>query len=60
MNRFSGHKLAVRLTEAKIKTTVITDAAVFAMMPRVNKVVLGVDVGMCFSSVLSLSILFHS
>jgi translation initiation factor 2B subunit (eIF-2B alpha/beta/delta family) len=31
----------VSLAEAKIPTTVITDSAVFAMMSRVNKVIIG-------------------
>ncbi len=38
---FHGQRLAVSLAEAKIPTTVITDSAVFAMMSRVNKVIIG-------------------
>ena len=38
---FQGQALAVSLAEAKIPTTVITDSAVFAMMSRVNKVIIG-------------------
>jgi len=38
---FHGHELAVSLGKAHIETTVITDAAVFAMMSRVNKVIIG-------------------
>ena len=36
----AGHQLAVALAEAGISTTLIADAAVFAMMARVNKVIL--------------------
>uniref|UniRef100_A0A7S2J3J9 Translation initiation factor eIF2B subunit beta n=1 Tax=Haptolina brevifila TaxID=156173 RepID=A0A7S2J3J9_9EUKA len=36
-----GHQLAVALAEAGISTTLIADAAVFAMMARVNKVIVG-------------------
>ncbi|KAI9179627.1 GCD complex subunit gcd7 [Blastocladiella emersonii ATCC 22665] len=38
---FSGQRLAAKLAAAGIETTVIPDAAVFAVMSRVNKVVLG-------------------
>jgi len=36
-----GHQLAAALAEAGISTTLIADAAVFAMMARVNKVIVG-------------------
>ena len=36
-----GHQMAVALAEAGISTTLIADAAVFAMMARVNKVIVG-------------------
>lgn len=36
-----GHTLAASLSKAKIETTVITDSAIFAMMSRVNKVIIG-------------------
>ncbi|XP_078033423.1 eukaryotic translation initiation factor 2B subunit beta [Augochlora pura] len=36
-----GHEMAVNLAKAKIKTTLISDAAIFAMMSRVNKVIIG-------------------
>lgn len=36
-----GHQLAVSLGKAKIQTTVIPDSAIFAMMSRVNKVIIG-------------------
>jgi len=38
---YSGHKLAANLAASKINTTVITDNAIFAMMARVNKVIIG-------------------
>jgi len=38
---FNGHELSVSLATAGIETTVITDSAVFAMMSRVNKVIIG-------------------
>lgn len=38
---YSGHQLAASLAAAKIQTTVITDSAVFAIMARVNKVIIG-------------------
>eukprot|EP01025_Chloroclados_australasicus_P046169 TRINITY_DN5092_c0_g1_i4.p2 TRINITY_DN5092_c0_g1~~TRINITY_DN5092_c0_g1_i4.p2 ORF type:complete len:423 (-),score=64.03 TRINITY_DN5092_c0_g1_i4:140-1408(-) len=37
----SGHKQARRLASAGIQTTVIADAAVYGMMARVNKVLVG-------------------
>merc|ERR1712212_958756 len=38
---FQGHKMAANLSEAKIDVDLITDSAVFAIMSRVNKVILG-------------------
>ncbi|KAI8983929.1 hypothetical protein BDF20DRAFT_911115 [Mycotypha africana] len=38
---YQGHKMAMQLSKAGIDTTVIADSAIFAAMPRVNKVVLG-------------------
>lgn len=38
---YTGHELARSLAKANIKTTLIPDSAVFAMMPRVNKVIIG-------------------
>lgn len=37
---FGGHQMAKSLAEAGIDTTVIHDAATFAIMARVNKVLL--------------------
>uniref|UniRef100_A0A1L8DS19 Translation initiation factor eIF2B subunit beta n=1 Tax=Nyssomyia neivai TaxID=330878 RepID=A0A1L8DS19_9DIPT len=36
-----GHALAASLAKAKIETTIIPDSAIFAMMSRVNKVIIG-------------------
>ncbi|XP_029454280.1 translation initiation factor eIF-2B subunit beta [Rhinatrema bivittatum] len=36
-----GHEMAVCLSKVGIETTVITDAAIFAVMSRVNKVIIG-------------------
>lgn len=38
---YEGHKMALQLAEAGIETTVITDSAVWAMMPSINKVIVG-------------------
>lgn len=38
---YHGHKLAADLAEAQISTTLIPDSAIFAMMARVNKVIIG-------------------
>uniref|UniRef100_A0A7N6AFN7 Translation initiation factor eIF2B subunit beta n=1 Tax=Anabas testudineus TaxID=64144 RepID=A0A7N6AFN7_ANATE len=36
-----GHEMATSLSKADIETTVIADAAIFAVMSRVNKVIIG-------------------
>lgn len=36
-----GHALAASLAKSRIETTIISDAAIFAMMSRVNKVIIG-------------------
>ncbi|KAI8381509.1 uncharacterized protein BYT42DRAFT_604443 [Radiomyces spectabilis] len=38
---YQGHEMAAALSARGIDTTVIVDSAIFAAMPRVNKVVLG-------------------
>lgn len=38
---YKGHELAASLARAKVPTTLITDSAVFGMMARVNKVIVG-------------------
>jgi translation initiation factor eIF-2B subunit beta len=42
---FKGHEMAKQLSSAGIETTVITDSAIFAVMSRVNKVILGTHAG---------------
>uniref|UniRef100_A0A383VHC3 Translation initiation factor eIF2B subunit beta n=1 Tax=Tetradesmus obliquus TaxID=3088 RepID=A0A383VHC3_TETOB len=39
--RFDGHTMARQLADAKVQTTLIADSAVFAMMARANKVLVG-------------------
>ncbi|KAK5649964.1 hypothetical protein RI129_000993 [Pyrocoelia pectoralis] len=39
--RFHGHLMASNLAKSNIQTTIIPDSAVFAMMSRVNKVIIG-------------------
>ncbi|CAF2159639.1 unnamed protein product [Rotaria magnacalcarata] len=38
---FTGHKMAVNLSALNIPVTVVTDSAVFAIMARVNKILIG-------------------
>ena len=38
---YQGQQLAASLAKANIETTLITDSAIFAMMARVNKVIVG-------------------
>ncbi|CAF1674665.1 unnamed protein product [Adineta ricciae] len=38
---FTGHKMAVNLSQANIPVTVVTDSAVYAIMARVNKILIG-------------------
>ncbi|KAI9495259.1 hypothetical protein BDB00DRAFT_882538 [Zychaea mexicana] len=38
---YQGHEMAASLSKAGIDTTVVVDSAIFAAMPRVNKVVVG-------------------
>lgn len=38
---YGGHELAANLAKAGISTLVVSDAAVFALMARVNKVIIG-------------------
>jgi translation initiation factor eIF-2B subunit beta len=42
---YDGQQLAARLAAAGIDTTLIPDSAVFAMMARVNKVIVGTHAG---------------
>ncbi|KAG8041052.1 hypothetical protein G9C98_002040 [Cotesia typhae] len=38
-----GHEMAANLSKHKIKTTLISDVSIFAMMSRVNKVIIGTN-----------------
>lgn len=61
---FGGHQMAKSLAEAGIDTTVIHDAATFAIMARVNKVLLPAHAvlvsNLCCSSLCFLNITFYS
>jgi len=39
---YDGHNMARELADARVRTTLIADSAVFAMMARANKVRLNV------------------
>jgi len=41
---YEGRRMAAALAEAGISTTLIADCAVFAMMARVNKVAMDLDI----------------
>lgn len=49
---YGGQKLAVALSSAGIDTTLVPDSAVFAMMSRCNKVILGCHAGSPFLLIL--------
>ncbi|KAK2643720.1 hypothetical protein Ddye_018915 [Dipteronia dyeriana] len=51
--KYLGHVLAKELSTKGLKTTVITDSAVFAMISRVNMVVLGVHAVMANGGVIA-------
>lgn len=38
---FQGHELALSLAKSKIQTTLVPDSAIFGIMSRVNKVIIG-------------------
>jgi len=42
---FTGHEMAGKLAKEGIDTTLIPDSAIFAMMARVNKVILSCHAG---------------
>jgi len=50
---YRGHKMAMELAQNGIDTTVITDSAIFALMARVNKVLIGARAIMANGGVLS-------
>ena len=43
--RYLGHEMALSLSQSGIDTTVISDSAIFAVMSRVNKVIMGTHAG---------------
>lgn len=51
----NGHEMAINLSKAKIKTTLISDVAIFAMMSRVNKVIIGTHTVMANGGLRALS-----
>eukprot|EP00842_Homolaphlyctis_polyrhiza_P004044 jgi/Hompol1/4640/HPOL_001820-RA len=65
---YSGHELAASLSTAGIDTTLITDSAIFAIMSRVNKVILGAHavtangglIAISGSNAVAISAKFHS
>jgi translation initiation factor eIF-2B subunit beta len=42
---YRGQELALSLSKAGIETTLIPDSSIFAMMARVNKVIVGTHAG---------------
>ena len=42
---YDGHEMAAELSKTGIETTVVTDSAIYAVMSRVNKVILGAHAG---------------
>lgn len=51
--------MAVELSKAGIETTVIPDSAVFAVMSRVNKVILGTHAGTKYLVNRHISLRYH-
>jgi len=52
---YKGHSFAVQLAQEGIEATVITDSAVFAIMSRVNKVIIGAHAVMADGGLLTQS-----
>ncbi|KAI9259332.1 hypothetical protein BY458DRAFT_588515 [Sporodiniella umbellata] len=52
---YQGHSTALALSKAGIDTTVITDSAILAVIPRVHKVVLGAHAVMASGALISQS-----
>jgi len=50
-----GHAMAASLSAAKVSSTVITDSAIFAMMARVNKVIIGTQAIMADGSLIAIA-----
>jgi len=45
-----GHEMALALSKAGIDTTLIPDSAIFAIMARVNKVIVGTHSGTFYTT----------
>jgi translation initiation factor eIF-2B subunit beta len=52
---YSGHETAVTMAQFGINTTLITDSSVFAMMARVNKVIIGTHAVLANGGLIALS-----
>ncbi|CAG8721493.1 36587_t:CDS:10 [Gigaspora margarita] len=52
---YLGHEMALSLSEAGIDTTVISDSAIFAVMSRVNKVIMGTHAVLANGGLISVS-----
>ncbi|XP_046661407.1 translation initiation factor eIF-2B subunit beta [Homalodisca vitripennis] len=65
---FHGHELAASLAKIKVQTTLIPDSAIFGMMSRVNKVIVGTQTVMasgglravCGTHILALAAKYYS
>ena len=51
---YDGHKMANELSKLKINTILIPDSAIFAIMPKVNKVIIGTHAGI-FNHIFSIN-----
>ncbi|CAJ0647724.1 1598_t:CDS:2 [Entrophospora sp. SA101] len=52
---YLGHEMALSLSQAGIDTTVIADSAIFAVMSRVNKVIMGTHAVLANGGLISVS-----
>ncbi|TPX38280.1 S-methyl-5-thioribose-1-phosphate isomerase [Synchytrium microbalum] len=52
---YKGQRMALALSQVGIDTTLITDSAVFALMPRVNKVIIGAHAVMSNGGLVAIS-----
>ncbi|CAG8453746.1 15259_t:CDS:2 [Funneliformis caledonium] len=52
---YLGHEMALSLSQAGIDTTVISDSAIFAVMSRVNKVIMGTHAVLANGGLISVS-----
>ncbi|CAG8552176.1 8655_t:CDS:2 [Rhizophagus irregularis] len=53
--KYLGHEMALSLSQAGIDTTVISDSAIFAVMSRVNKVIMGTHAVLANGGLISVS-----